>query len=256
VHVQVAADVLNFDQRREAALGGGFDLAPVLAQLGRDPRQVQGAVNLFFRATQDFLVAALKAVEKDPDGTGFTDWFTESWGIQVVCDNGTKRTSDDWVGYEWTIRDGSGRVAFKLHRALRHALAEGDILFWSYAYSDCDLFVEPGVNGGVDPNAAERSRVAPDQPPVVVPPVDGPTLHIVLALDGYGRLQRPDLFAVAEDARCLDGPEGTRCGGGGGAYRDAVGTLVIDDIVFLVDGRLGRLRPWIEPMPVGEIPTP
>ena len=172
-----------------------------------------------------------------------------------MCDNGTKRTSDDWIGYEWEIRDGSGRVAFKMHRTLRHALAEGDIAFQTYTYSDCDLFVEPGVNGGVDAGTAERSRVAPDQLPASIQPAG--TIHIVLTLDGYGRLQRPDVIAFAEEARCIDGPEGTRCGGGMGAFREAIGTLVIDDILSTVDGRLSRMRAWIEPMPVGaEIPTP
>lgn len=190
------------------------------------------------------------SVTKRP-GSKFGDlWLTESWGVQVMCDNGTKRTSDDWVGYRWEVRDGSGRVAFKMHRNLRHAVAEGDIAFQTYTYSDCDMFVEPGVYGGVD-----ASRETRDQAPGVVQPAG--TTHIVLALDGYGRLQRPDVIAFAEGARCIDGPEGTRCGSGMGAFRDAIGTLVIDDILYDLDGRLSRMRNWIEPLPVGvDTPTP
>ena len=184
-------------------------------------------------------------VAKRP-GARFGDlWFTESWGVPVVCDNGTRRPSDDWVGYEWTIREGSGRVVLKMNRSLRHALAEGDIVFQSYTYSDCDMFVESGVNGGVD-----ASRVAPDQLPGSVAPGEGPTMHIVLALEGYSRLQRPEVIALTQGSRCLGGPDGARCGTGLGAYRDAIGTLVIDDILFAVDGRLGRMRDWVEPIPV------
>ena len=231
--------------------------APALAMVaGGSGKTMLTADAWYYEELPDGTIHSLYVgVTKRPGGRFGDLWFTESWGIQVMCDNGTKRTSDDWIGYQWEIRDGSGRVAFKMHRALRHALAEGDIAFQTYTYSDCDLFVEPGVNGGVDPSAAERSRVAPDQLPGSSLPAG--TIHIVLTLDGYGRLQRPDVIAYAEDSRCLDGPEGTRCGSGMGAFRDAVGTLVIDDIALAVDGRLSRMRPWIEPMPVGaEIPTP
>jgi hypothetical protein len=182
-------------------------------------------------------------------------WFTESWGVPVMCDNGTKRASDDWMGYEWTIRDGSGRVTFKMSRSLRHALAEGDITFQTTTYSDCDLLVEPGVYGGVDAGSMEASRIAPDQLPGSGVPGAGPTIHIVFALAGYGRLQRPEVIALAEGARCLGGPDGTRCGGGPGAYREARGTLVIDDILFAVDGRLNRMPNWLEPVPVGGATT-
>jgi hypothetical protein len=191
------------------------------------------------------------SVTRRPGG-GLGDlWFTESWGIQVVCDNGTKRTDDDWMGYSWTVREGSGTVVFKINRGLRHAFAEGDIAFQAYAYSDCDLTVEPGVIGGVDPGRADGSRLAPDQRPPSVPPLGEPTLHIVLALDGYGRLQPNDLIALhqGDDARCPGGPDGTRCGGGNGAYRLARGLLVVDDIVFEVEGQLSRNRHMVEPMP-------
>ena len=188
------------------------------------------------------------SVVKRPGGKYGDLWFTESWGKPVMCDNGTKRTSDDWMGYEWTIREGSGRVQFKMNRHLRHAFAEGDIATSSYTYSDCSLFVEPGVNGGVDPGIAEQSRVAPDQLPGASQPAG--TIHVVLALDGFGRLHRPDVIALVEGARCLDGPEGTRCGIGAGAYREASGLLVLDDIVYEVDGLLSRVPNWVEPIPV------
>lgn len=183
------------------------------------------------------------SVTKRPGGKFGDLWFTESWGVQVMCDNGTQRTSDDWVGHQWEVRDGSGRVAFKMHRNLRHALAEGDGTIQTYAYSDCDMFVEPGVYGGVD-----ASGVTGDQAPGVIQPAG--TLHIVLTLDGYGRLQRPDVMAFAENARCLDGPDGARCGGGMGAFRDAIGTVVIDDILYDLDGHLSRMRGWTQPIPM------
>ena len=45
VHVQVAADVFQFHQLRQAALGRGFDFAAVLAQLRRNPGQPQRLVD-------------------------------------------------------------------------------------------------------------------------------------------------------------------------------------------------------------------
>lgn len=190
-------------------------------------------------------------VTKRPGARFGNLWFTESWGKPVRCDNGTKRPSDDWMGYEWTVREGSGRVAFKMNRNLRHALAEGDIPFQAYTYSDCDWSISPGAVGGAEPGGGRISPVAPDRTPSAVPPFPGgPTLHLILALDGYGRLQRYDVIAFAEDARCLDGPDGTRCGGGRGAYREARGFLVIDDILYNAEGRLSRMLAWDGGVPV------
>jgi hypothetical protein len=215
-------------------------------------RTVLTADGWFFEELPDGTIHSIYVGVTKRPGARFGDlWFTESWGVPVMCDNGTKRTSDDWMGYEWTTRDGSGRVTFKMNRSLRHALAEGDIAFQTTTYSDCAMFVEPGVNGGVDAGSGDGSRVAPDQMPGSGEPGAGPTIHIVLALDGYGRLQRPEVIALVEGSRCLGGPDGTRCGAGPGAYREALGTLVIDDILFAVDGRLGRMRNSLEPVPVG-----
>jgi hypothetical protein len=188
-------------------------------------------------------------VAKRP-GARFGDlWFTESWGVPVVCDNGTRRPSDDWVGYEWTIREGSGRVVLKMNRSLRHALAEGDIPFATYAYSDCNPSVEAIVIGG---GSGTPGGGAPaDQLPNFVPPVDGPSLHIVLALDGFGRRQRLDVIAPDDTARCPGGPDGARCGTGAGAWRAARGTLALDDILFEVEGSLTRGRGGLQPMPMG-----
>jgi hypothetical protein len=196
------------------------------------------------------------SVVKRPGGKYGDLWFTESWGRPVVCDNGTKRTSDDWMGYEWSIREASGRVAFKMNRHLRHAFAEGEVAASAYGYRDCDLSVEPGGIGGVDPGTADQSRVAPDRLPGAAQPAG--TIHLILALDGHGRLQRPDVIAYSEDARCLDGPAGTRCGAGLGAYREATGLLVLDDIVYEVEGVLSRVPNWAEPipMPAAEVALP
>ncbi len=48
VHVEVAADVGQLDQLGQAAFGGGFDFAAVLAQLGRNPRQAERLVDAGF----------------------------------------------------------------------------------------------------------------------------------------------------------------------------------------------------------------
>ena len=41
VHVEIAADIRELDQLRQAALRRGFDLAGVFAQLRRNPREAQ-----------------------------------------------------------------------------------------------------------------------------------------------------------------------------------------------------------------------
>src|SRR5271154_3970206 len=57
VHVEVATDVGEFHQVGQAPLGGGFDLAGVFAELGRDPGKAQLFVDLFFgRAGYAFVI--------------------------------------------------------------------------------------------------------------------------------------------------------------------------------------------------------
>ena len=65
VHVQVAADVGQFDQLGQRAGVGPLELAPGLAQLGRKAGQVQGRVDLFLRAAGDLPLAAEHAVLVD-----------------------------------------------------------------------------------------------------------------------------------------------------------------------------------------------
>ncbi len=48
MHVEVAADVGEGDELREGVGGGGFELAGVFAELGRDVVEVEGVVDLFF----------------------------------------------------------------------------------------------------------------------------------------------------------------------------------------------------------------
>ena len=55
VHVQVAADVAQLDQRGQLAGVGPLELPPGLAQLGRKTGQVQGRVDVLFRAAGDLL---------------------------------------------------------------------------------------------------------------------------------------------------------------------------------------------------------
>ena len=50
VHVQIAADVVEFDELRQLVLLGQFDFAAVFAQFRRNPRQIDGGVDVFFRA--------------------------------------------------------------------------------------------------------------------------------------------------------------------------------------------------------------
>ncbi len=49
VHVDVAADVFELDQRGDAAFRGGLDFAGVFAQLGRNPGEAERLVNLLLR---------------------------------------------------------------------------------------------------------------------------------------------------------------------------------------------------------------
>ncbi len=56
VGVKVALDPRQGDELGERALGGGLDLALVLAQLGRDPRQAELVVDLLLGAAGDPLV--------------------------------------------------------------------------------------------------------------------------------------------------------------------------------------------------------
>ena len=45
VHVQIAADIAADDELRQRVLGGGFELAAVLAQFGRDVVEVERVVD-------------------------------------------------------------------------------------------------------------------------------------------------------------------------------------------------------------------
>ncbi len=63
VHVDIAADVLLLDEAWKRVLRGGFDLAAVLAQLGRNPVEVEGAVDVFFGCGGD-LGAVIEAGER------------------------------------------------------------------------------------------------------------------------------------------------------------------------------------------------
>ena len=53
VHLQVAANVGEFDEVREAMFFGGFDLAGVFAQLGRNEIELELGVDLFFGGAGD-----------------------------------------------------------------------------------------------------------------------------------------------------------------------------------------------------------
>ena len=46
----------QFDQFRQAAFGGSFDLAAVFAQLGRNPRQADGLVHAGLGLARDFRI--------------------------------------------------------------------------------------------------------------------------------------------------------------------------------------------------------
>ncbi len=54
MHVQIAANIADLHQMRQAALGGGVDLALILAQFRRDPRQPQPLVDFLFRFAREF----------------------------------------------------------------------------------------------------------------------------------------------------------------------------------------------------------
>ena len=63
VHVEIAADVVAGDEGGQAAFGfaseaggGGFELAAVLAEFGRDPGEIEGVVDVFFGFGSDDLV--------------------------------------------------------------------------------------------------------------------------------------------------------------------------------------------------------
>ena len=75
VHLQVAAHVFEPDQVRERPLLRRLDLAPVLAQLGRDPRQAQHFVDFFFGAARYPLASLVDVGAKilDPFGERVDD---------------------------------------------------------------------------------------------------------------------------------------------------------------------------------------
>ena len=62
VDVQVALQVRAGHERRQAPLAGRVDLAAILAQLGRDPRQAHRREHLFLRAPAHLPLAAEQAV--------------------------------------------------------------------------------------------------------------------------------------------------------------------------------------------------
>ncbi len=57
MHVQVALQVGELDQSRQRALAGRLELAPVLAQLGRDPGVAEVLVDLLLVGSLERLVA-------------------------------------------------------------------------------------------------------------------------------------------------------------------------------------------------------
>ena len=59
VHVEIAADVVERHEIREVPLEGRLDLAPVLPDLGRDPRQAHGLVDVLLLLARDALVVLL-----------------------------------------------------------------------------------------------------------------------------------------------------------------------------------------------------
>ncbi len=61
--MDIAANVLFFDEARQGVGGGGFDLAAVLAQLGRNPVEVERAVDVFFGCGGD-LCSVIEAGER------------------------------------------------------------------------------------------------------------------------------------------------------------------------------------------------
>jgi hypothetical protein len=54
VHVHVAADIFLANQLGKSTLRSGVDLAEVLAELGRDPCEVEGGVDLLFCRGGDY----------------------------------------------------------------------------------------------------------------------------------------------------------------------------------------------------------
>ncbi len=63
VHVQVAADVGEFDEFGQAVFERGFDFAAVLAQLGRNPGEAEGGVNFLFGFAGDALATLSVGIE-------------------------------------------------------------------------------------------------------------------------------------------------------------------------------------------------
>ena len=53
VTVEVAPKIFDLDEPRQRTGQGGFDLAGVFAQLGWDPRQVQGLVDVTLGRSRD-----------------------------------------------------------------------------------------------------------------------------------------------------------------------------------------------------------
>ena len=62
VAMKITANVVEFDQSRQLALAGGLDLAPVLAQLGRNEWKSQLTENLALGPPGDALLAAKETV--------------------------------------------------------------------------------------------------------------------------------------------------------------------------------------------------
>ena len=65
VHVQIAAQVRQFHQLRQAAGARRFDLAAIFAQLGRDPGQADAAKHRLLGVAGDALAAAEHTVLVD-----------------------------------------------------------------------------------------------------------------------------------------------------------------------------------------------
>ena len=72
--LEIAAQGAVLDQPRQAARAGGLDLALVLAQLGRDVRQVEARVDLLLGAAGDRRVAAKEAVLVQLEPFSMASW--------------------------------------------------------------------------------------------------------------------------------------------------------------------------------------
>ncbi len=147
-------------------------------------------------------------------------YFFENHGTLTWCPADPDDPDDDYLGYEWTSRDGWGPVTVDVGKSYTTGSAVGTAEVWTYTYSDCDWWGEAAALAAPNNGGGE--------------PVE--TVEIIIVMTGAGPL-------VKESGKYsfhIPG-EYNEHGSNRSTYREATGEVTVDGMVMLADwGRIGQ----------------